>query len=96
MVLIQEAAMNKQISHQAKMLKEIMSYEFTAIDLNLYLDTHPQDMTALGEYNRVSQHLMKLKQAYMQQHGSLANFGCATSQYPWQWIDEPWPWQIEY
>ncbi len=86
----------KKISQQAKMLKEIMSYEFTAIDLNLYLDTHPCDMKALAEYNQVVHQLRMLTRAYEQCYGPLAAAGFAPSQYPWQWIEEPWPWQIEY
>ncbi|PKM81229.1 MAG: spore coat protein CotJB [Firmicutes bacterium HGW-Firmicutes-14] len=88
--------MNRKISHQAKLLKEIMSYEFTAVDLNLFLDTHPGDMRALAEYNQTVCQLKKLKHAYEQCYGPLANFGNSPSQHPWRWIDEPWPWQIEF
>jgi len=88
--------MHKRITHQAKMLKEIMSYEFTAIDLTLYLDTHPGDVRALEEYNQVACKLHALKHAYEQCYGPLAAFGATPVQYPWSWIDEPWPWQIEY
>ncbi len=88
--------MRRRISPQAKMLKEIMSHEFSAIDLSLYLDTHPQDMKALTEYNQVTHHLKMLKRAYEQCYGPLAVYGHSPSQYPWRWIDEPWPWEIEY
>lgn len=85
-----------KITHQAMMLNEIMSHEFTAIELNLFLDTHPTDVRALEEYNQVTHHLRMLKHAYEQCYGPLTNFGYAHSQYPWRWIEEPWPWQIEY
>jgi len=88
--------MKRAMSQQAKMLKEIMSYEFTAVDLNLYLDTHPSDQRALAEYNQVVHHLHMLKRAYEQCYGPLANFGYTPSQYPWQWINEPWPWEMEF
>ena len=88
--------MNRKMSQQAKMLREIMSYEFTAVDLNLYLDTHPTDMRALAEYNHVTHMLHTLKCAYEQCFGPLTNYGTEPAQYPWRWIDEPWPWQIEY
>ena len=88
--------MYKQISPQAKMLKEIMSHEFCAIDLNLYLDTHPIDMKALAEYNHVTRLLATQRCAYEQCYGPLSVAGSTPSQYPWRWIDEPWPWQIEY
>lgn len=85
--------MHKQ---QVKMLKAIMALEFTAIELNLYLDTHPGDQKALMDYNMVSQQLRAAKKQYESQFGPLANFGEDPSKYPWQWIEEPWPWQIEY
>lgn len=88
--------MNKKMSQQAKMLKEIMSYGFTAIDLNLYLDTHPNDMKALAEYNCITHQLDILKRAYEQCYGPLAAYGSTPSQFPWMWIDEPWPWEIEF
>ncbi len=88
--------MNRKISHQAHLLKEIMSYEFTAVELNLFLDTHPNDVKALTEYNQVTECLKKLKFEYEKCYGPLTNFGTSPSQHPWRWIDEPWPWQIEY
>lgn len=88
--------MSRKISQQANMLKEIMSHEFTAVELNLYLDTHPDDMQALAEYNHVSHMLRILKSAYEQCYGPLSNFGTSMAQCPWRWTDEPWPWQIEY
>lgn len=88
--------MKTRVSQQACMLKEIMSYGFTAIDLNLFLDTHPGDVKALTEYNCVTQTLGTLIAAYEQCYGPLTAAGHTPSQYPWQWIDEPWPWQIEF
>lgn len=88
--------MKKQESQQAKMLREIMSHTFTAIDLNLFLDTHPCDVKALSEYNHVTHLLRILKGAYEQCYGPLTAFGNTPSQYPWRWIDEPWPWEIEF
>jgi len=88
--------MNKKISQQAKMLREIMSYHFKAVDLTLYLDTHPSDVKALAEYNHTTQILNNLTAAYEQCYGPLTVFGSAMSQYPWRWIEEPWPWQVEF
>ncbi|HWI55525.1 MAG TPA: spore coat protein CotJB [Desulfobacteria bacterium] len=88
--------MSRKITQQASMLKEIMSHEFTAVELNLYLDTHPDDTQALAEYNHVSHMLRILKSAYEQCYGPLTNYGTSMAQCPWRWTDEPWPWQIEY
>jgi spore coat protein JB len=63
------------------------------VELNLYLDTHPRDQRALRDYNAYTQHLMMLKNEYQRRYGVLTNFGNAQSQYPWSWINEPWPWE---
>ncbi len=79
---------------QLSMLKELMALEFTALELHLYLDTHPTDQRALMEYNSVCQQVALAKQRYQQRYGPLTY--CEPSCYPWQWINEPWPWEICY
>lgn len=79
---------------QAQMLTQIMALEFTAVDFNLYLDTHPNDQRALMDYNSTVQELALLKDQYQRRFGPLTNFGYAPSQYPWAWINEPWPWEV--
>ena len=79
---------------QLCMLKELMAMEFTALEFHLYLDTHPTDQRALMEYNTVVQQLKVLKQRYQERFGPLT-YG-EPSTYPWQWINEPWPWEICY
>lgn len=77
---------------QLKMLKQLMAQEFTVIDMHLYLDTHPNDQRALADYNVFLQQLNTLKEAYERQYGPLT----AQSGGGWAWIEEPWPWDIDY
>lgn len=79
-----------------KMLEKIQELEFACIDMNLYLDTHPGDAKAVMDYNNYTYQLMMLKKQYESMYGPLTNFGYAQSQCPWRWIDDPWPWEIEY
>ncbi|MCG9968885.1 spore coat protein CotJB [Pelotomaculum terephthalicicum JT] len=81
-------------NQQMQLLLKIQELEFTAIELNLYLDTHPDDQQALNLYNSVVPQLRKCIEAYEQYCGPLFHFGMATSQYPWQWINSPWPWEM--
>jgi len=81
---------------QMKMLLNIQQLEFCAIELNLFLDTHPGDHTALKKYNQVAEELTVSKKAYEKQCGPLSNFGDDTSEYPWRWVQGPWPWEIDY
>ncbi|AOT72209.1 spore coat protein CotJB [Geosporobacter ferrireducens] len=81
---------------RVEMLRRIQEVEFACIDLNLYLDTHPTDKRALMDYNSYTYQLMMLKKQYESIYGPMTNFGYAQSQYPWAWIEDPWPWEIEY
>lgn len=81
---------------QAQLLTQIMSLEFTAVDLNLYLDTHPDDQRALMDYNGTVQELAILKDQYQRRYGPLTNYGYAPSQYPWAWVNDPWPWEVSF
>lgn len=79
--------------NRTELLNQIRAIEFMAVELNLYLDTHPNDQRALNEYNYYVRQLMGTKNEYERRYGPLSNFGGAFSRYPWQWIEEPWPWQ---
>jgi len=81
---------------QAQLLTQIMALEFTAVDLNLYLDTHPDDQRALMDYNSAAQELAMLKDQYQRRYGPLTNYGYAPSQYPWAWVNDPWPWEVSF
>lgn len=78
--------------NREKLLKEVMAADFTIIDLHLYLNTHPYDQRALTLYNNSVQRAMVLRNQYERIYGPL-NAQYSTSAYPWQWIEDPWPWE---
>ena len=84
--------MNDQINKK-ELLKQITALDFMMIDLHLYLNTHPTDHNALTKYNSLAMDATLLKQTYEKYFGPLVYGSC--SSYPWQWIDEPWPWEFE-
>ncbi|TCT16290.1 spore coat protein JB [Natranaerovirga pectinivora] len=80
--------MNKHL-----LLREIQELEFAGIELNLYLDTHPDCERALMDYNMISKELNKKKRMYEMHYGPLTNFAESPSQFPFAWVDGPWPWE---
>lgn len=75
-----------------KLLKEVMAADFTVIDLNLYLDTHPCDPRTIALYNNSVQRSMMLRNNYERLYGPLTPFtfnNAAT----FRWIESPWPWE---
>lgn len=82
--------------NQRQLLHEIQQLEFVAIELTLYLDTHPDEQEPLRDYNRITERLNQLKMQYERLYGPLAAYGVSTSRTPWQWAEQPWPWDINY
>lgn len=80
---------------QRSMLRKIQEIQFVAVELNLYLDTHPCDSDAINDFNCAAELLKKYKKSYEDEYGPLLNFGFGTySGEPWQWLDDPWPWEL--
>lgn len=78
-----------------EMLKRISCCDFYIIDLHLYLNTHPNDTDAIMLYNEAVKQGKALREVYEASYGMLlAN--CSQSKSPWQWIENPWPWQKKF
>ena len=72
-----------------------MQLEFAVLETVLFLDTHPRDRNVLELHNDFARRLINRIRRYQEEYGLLfSNYPDAD--YPWQWIDEPWPWQIDY
>ena len=79
-----------------KMIQEIRGYDFAITELALYLDTHPDDACAVNMYNSFTKQLNEAIRNYECKYGPLTNFGYGKSGCPWQWVEQPWPWDREF
>lgn len=79
---------------QLALLKEVMALDFKALELQLYLDTHPNDQRALRDHNLACQEAKAAKENYQRCYGPF--MPCEATGFPWQWISDPWPWEICY
>ena len=73
-----------------KLLRQIMEYKFYINDLALYLDTHPEDQSAIRMHSEYSEKQINLTAEYQRLYGPLTINFTSNS---WDWIDEPWPWE---
>lgn len=78
-----------------ELLKRITALDFYIIDMHLYLNTHPTDRDALAKYNSAVSEVKELRELFTEQYGMLLANN-TVSKYPWQWINNPWPWQRSY
>jgi spore coat protein JB len=87
--------MNKSTNEDYyKLLCELQTLDFVAVELTLYLDTHPTDMQAVQQFNQYTQKRQQVAAAYEVKFGPLLQFGHSFSRFPWQWTQDPWPWQV--
>ena len=75
-----------------ELMKQIMEYDFAALDLQLYLNSHPNDQRALYLFNNCHEMSRKLKDAYEKAYGPITPAGSG-NRVPFRWIQGPWPWQ---
>ncbi|WP_318840672.1 spore coat protein CotJB [Paenibacillus sp. BJ-4] len=76
------------------LLEKLQAVDFVLVELNLYLDTHPDDLQAIEQFNKLTQERTAIANEYQLLYGPLQNFGRAYSKYPWEWSQAPWPWQV--
>ena len=77
-----------------ELLKKVQEADFFALDLQLYLNTHPDCSRALALYQDAVLKAKELRKEYEKNYGPLT----ATStpaKLPWQWSRNPWTWEIE-
>lgn len=87
--------MNKKLDEQYyTRLHELQAVDFVLVELTLFLDTHPNDEQALSQFNQFAQKRRELAHQFEMAYGPLMQFGHSFSQFPWQWIETPWPWQV--
>jgi len=79
---------------QMALLKQIMEIGFTAIELNLFLDTHPDNSAAFRDFQEASARYRKLTEEYQRQYGPLYPDGQYDTAGHWRWTESPWPWEI--
>ncbi|MCL2577267.1 MAG: spore coat protein CotJB [Defluviitaleaceae bacterium] len=65
-------------------MTELMMLDFVYFELRLYLDTHPEDITAMELYN---EYKLKATEARQKLQSSL------DSHYYNSWVYSPWPWE---
>ncbi|OOM13853.1 spore coat protein CotJB [Clostridium saccharobutylicum] len=76
-----------------EILDKILTYQFCAVELNLFLDNFPDSKNAKDDYEKVSAKLTSLVHEYEKDYGPLTNFGSSFVENPRAWVDQPWPWE---
>lgn len=75
-----------------ELLNRISEVQFVCVELNLYLDTHPEDSDARSDMLTYSMLLNELITEYETQYGPLQGFGHSPTD-KGCWVHSDWPWE---
>ena len=79
-----------QVSEQEIMMKRIASIDFAVVELNLYMDTHPDDQEVNAKLNDYREQSAELRKQYQEKYGPITSKSIEDNR--WGWISDPWPW----
>lgn len=83
-------------SEQENMLNQWQQYNFTLIDLKLYLDVNPNDRNILDLYQKYLNITNEIKEQYEKKYGPVTcESEVILNSNNWNWIDSPWPWEVK-
>lgn len=76
-----------------ELLFNILMYKFALKELNLYLDTNPNNTNMINLYNQYLSEEKKLCNEYEKNYGPLTVDSMNLGTNSWSWIKSPWPWE---
>ncbi len=88
----QNQDMQQKRMNQKELYEWIMMLGFCAVDMMLYLDTHPDDEEALNYFNQCNTLYNAAKQSYQEQFDLLNAFS-EQERFSWDWNTAPMPWE---
>jgi len=74
-------------------LRELQELEFAALELNLYLDTHPEDEKAIKKLAGYNDEINKMVAEYEEKETMLYSQHIKSKADLDKWINDPWPWE---
>ena len=81
--------------NREELLRQLTMQDFMALDMHLYLNTHPQNNEALSLYNMYAHKADQLRRQFESTYGPLTAFRTPAAP-GWEWSNTPWPWQTDF
>lgn len=81
------------MDNRLAMIKRIKSYDFALVEMNLYLDTHPDDHQALCLFKMYNEKREALVCEYERYFGPYIVTVNDVQGNSFDWICDPWPWE---
>lgn len=77
-----------------ELLRNLSSAQFACVEMNLYLDTHPNDAAALAKFKKYTENANAARRAYVQKCGPITASDVYGNTH-FEWVNSPWPWEKE-
>lgn len=81
-------------NEQEALLFQIMQYKFALIELNLYLDNHPNDIEMINLFNQYQNIEKQICDKYESMYEPLTLNSNYLNKNTWTWNNSPWPWEV--
>ena len=78
---------------KAVLLHRLQVCDFVLVELNEYLDTHPDDSEALKSFEKHRAMREETMKKYNERYGHITAAD-TVSMSRWSWVDNPWPWEL--
>lgn len=76
------------------LMHNIYELGFVLTEVNLYLDTHPDDLEAIEYYAQIKDKYRDYMTQYADYYGPLDKLHISNDNY-WMWVATPMPWEME-
>ena len=83
------------MNEEQALRRRLSAAKFAAWELHLFLDTHPTDQAALAYFNKYNKLLEEATEEFEKQFGPLRVLDYEAPANKWEWVSEPWPWEME-
>ena len=81
------------MNEQAMLKRKIEAYKFASWELHLYLDSHPNCQEAIKRLKETKAKAEALTEEYEKKYGVI--FPTSNDTNKFEWINSPWPWELE-
>ena len=82
----------RNVSEREKMLNRVRELAFAAHEINLFLDSHPDNKMALRYFRKYNEEMKKATALFEENYGPIT-VSAASNCEEWTWINRPWPWE---
>lgn len=77
-----------------KLIRELQLIDFSMIDTVLYLNAYPNSAEALDYYQKLRGERNKILDTLKDMGEPISSMD-SSSATDWNWVDGPWPWEID-